>query len=504
MATLRHQIADRYLDVPLSFHREHTTGTLLAHADNDVMVAAEVINPLPFSTGLMLLIVFSLIALFAIDPLLTLGRSRAVPGDVRAEPLLHAPGRAARADGAGAGRRRLGDHARELRRRAGREDARAPGRRGRAAGATPPTSCAWRGSRVGALRALFEPTLDALPNLGIIALLAVGGWRVSTGAVSPGRARAGDGAVHAARVPDARRRLPARGDAAFGRRARSHRPRARGVARTDARRTRMRSRTDRSTSKPTGSSTGTSPERPVLQDCDVRDRARRGRRARRPDRLRQDARCASCSRASTGPTRASVRVGGVDLTEVTPRRAAGERRARVPGVVPVRRHDRQEHHARHRGERDVAAVGGADRAGGAVRRRAARGLRHGDRRAGRDAVGRPAAARRARPRARPPPAACCLDDATSAVDPTVEARILRGLRDELDMTTLIVAHRVSTIALADRVLFLQDGRIAATGTAHRAARDEPRLRSHGARLRAGGRADGPHRRRHASTAPRTT
>src|SRR4029079_10482415 len=72
MATLRHQVADRYLDVPLSFYRERTTGTLLAHADNDVMVASEVINPLPFSTGLMLLIVFSIVALFAIDPLLTL------------------------------------------------------------------------------------------------------------------------------------------------------------------------------------------------------------------------------------------------------------------------------------------------------------------------------------------------------------------------------------------------------------------------------------------------
>ncbi len=57
-----------------------------------------------------------------------------------------------------------------------------------------------------------------------------------------------------------------------------------------------------------------------------------------------------------------------------------------------------------------------------------------------------------------------LDDATSAVDATVEARILRGLRDELDTTTLIVAHRVSTIALADRVLFMQEGRIVATGT----------------------------------------
>jgi ABC-type multidrug transport system fused ATPase/permease subunit len=56
-----------------------------------------------------------------------------------------------------------------------------------------------------------------------------------------------------------------------------------------------------------------------------------------------------------------------------------------------------------------------------------------------------------------------LDDATSAVDATVESRILHGLRAELEMTTLIVAHRLSTIALADRVLFMQDGRIVASG-----------------------------------------
>jgi ABC-type multidrug transport system fused ATPase/permease subunit len=56
-----------------------------------------------------------------------------------------------------------------------------------------------------------------------------------------------------------------------------------------------------------------------------------------------------------------------------------------------------------------------------------------------------------------------LDDATSAVDPTVEARILGALREELEMTTVVVAHRLSTIALADRVLFLRDGSIAATG-----------------------------------------
>jgi ABC-type multidrug transport system fused ATPase/permease subunit len=61
------------------------------------------------------------------------------------------------------------------------------------------------------------------------------------------------------------------------------------------------------------------------------------------------------------------------------------------------------------------------------------------------------------------PRVLLLDDATSAVDPVVEEAILTGLRRELDMTALIVAHRLSTIALADRVLFLDDGRIAAAG-----------------------------------------
>src|SRR5207249_7875993 len=57
-----------------------------------------------------------------------------------------------------------------------------------------------------------------------------------------------------------------------------------------------------------------------------------------------------------------------------------------------------------------------------------------------------------------------LDDATSAVDPTIEAAILDSLRRELQATLVIVAYRVSTIALADRVLYLDDGRIAASGT----------------------------------------
>jgi ABC-type multidrug transport system fused ATPase/permease subunit len=57
-----------------------------------------------------------------------------------------------------------------------------------------------------------------------------------------------------------------------------------------------------------------------------------------------------------------------------------------------------------------------------------------------------------------------LDDATSSVDPTVEADILGALRRELDTTLIVVAYRLSTIRLADRVVYLEDGRVAGTGS----------------------------------------
>jgi ABC-type multidrug transport system fused ATPase/permease subunit len=58
-----------------------------------------------------------------------------------------------------------------------------------------------------------------------------------------------------------------------------------------------------------------------------------------------------------------------------------------------------------------------------------------------------------------------LDDATSAVDPRVEAAILASLRGgEAGASILVVAYRRATIALADAVVYLQHGRVVATGT----------------------------------------
>lgn len=57
-----------------------------------------------------------------------------------------------------------------------------------------------------------------------------------------------------------------------------------------------------------------------------------------------------------------------------------------------------------------------------------------------------------------------LDDTTSALDPATEAAVLHNLNHLHDgMTTIVVASRPSTIALADEVVFMSNGRIAANG-----------------------------------------
>lgn len=58
-----------------------------------------------------------------------------------------------------------------------------------------------------------------------------------------------------------------------------------------------------------------------------------------------------------------------------------------------------------------------------------------------------------------------LDDSTSAVDPRIESAILANLSSaQAGVTLLVVAHRLSTIALADRIAYLELGRLVAVGT----------------------------------------
>jgi ABC-type multidrug transport system fused ATPase/permease subunit len=472
MATLRHQIADRYLDVPLSFHRDHTTGTLLAHADNDVMVASEVINPLPFSTGLMLLIVFSIIALFAIDPLLTLVGLVLFPAMFALNRFytrrVELPAQMVQ--------ERVGDVSAITHesfegvvvvKTLGRQDAEVERLR-RAADQLREARV-----RVGALRALFEPTLDALPNLGIIALLAVGGWRVSSGAVSPGDLVQAMALFTLLAFPmrvvgfllEEMPRSVVALDRIDGVLAASPEPvpadpRAlpRGGLDVEA----------------DGLEYGYVAGVPVLRNCDVQIASGEVVALVGPTGCGKTTLCELLAGLDR-PERGAVRVGGIDLTEVA---RADLRTGAVALVfqesflftdtiannitigteaIGADANGTDSNDASMRWAADVAQMAQFVEALPAGYNTAIgeRGVTVSGGQRQRIALAR-ALIRR--------PRFLLLDDATSAVDATVEARILHGLRDELDMTTLIVAHRVSTIALADRVLFMQEGRIVATGT----------------------------------------
>jgi ATP-binding cassette subfamily B protein len=76
------------------------------------------------------------------------------------------------------------------------------------------------------------------------------------------------------------------------------------------------------------------------------------------------------------------------------------------------------------------------------------------------------------------PAVLVLDDATSAVDATKEHEIRGALTKVMTgRTTLVIAHRPATIALADRVALLESGRIVEQGTHAELLRKSPRYRA---------------------------
>ena len=63
------------------------------------------------------------------------------------------------------------------------------------------------------------------------------------------------------------------------------------------------------------------------------------------------------------------------------------------------------------------------------------------------------------------PAVLVLDEATSSLDVPTERAVQRALESVLaDRTALIIAHRLSTVLIADRVLVVEDGRIVEDGS----------------------------------------
>jgi ATP-binding cassette, subfamily B, bacterial len=454
------RVTDRYLAVPLAWFDAHPTGELLAHADADCERSTMAMQPLPFSLGVVVIIVVSMVQLAFVDPVLLAVAVALFPGlavlNNTYTKRVEVPASLAQA--------RVGDVSAVAHesfegalvvKTLGLEDREVERLRARAEDL--------RRERlvVGRLRAGFEPGLDALPNLGTIALLWLGAWRVSSGAVTTGElvqamALFGILAFPFRIVGFLLEELP---------RAVVANDRIERVLAAPARAT-----PDAPVALPDG------PLDLVLDDVGFAfedDTVLAGVSTRLvPGEVVALVGSTGAGKSTLcnlivhliDPTTGQIRIGGVPLEQADP---ASLHRA-VALVF-------QESFLFADTVRENLAMGDAvsdeailEALEIAKARTFVGRLPNGlDEVIGERGVTLSGGQRQRIALARAllrQPRLLLLDDATSAVDATVERAILDGLRGSVAATTLVVAHRVSTIALADRVLLLDGGRIAAEGT----------------------------------------
>jgi ABC-type multidrug transport system fused ATPase/permease subunit len=181
----RTEVTDRYLDLPIEWHRRHPTGQLLSNVNEDVETASFVAAPLPMAFGVVIMLAVTAVLLVITDPFLALIGFAVGPAIMLVNVFYQ---RRMRAVAASAQRLRaeVAEIAHEsfdaalVVKTLGREDIEV-GRFGASSDALRD-----RMVEVGRLRAAFDPLMEALPNIGILAILAVGAWRVDQGILTAG------------------------------------------------------------------------------------------------------------------------------------------------------------------------------------------------------------------------------------------------------------------------------------------------------------------------------
>ena len=184
-ATYRRRVTRRYLELPLEWHQQHPTGELLSNANSDVEAAWYPIAPFPFAVGVVGMLISVLVLLFVTDPVLALVGSVVFPAIAvltvvysrRMSPLM--------------------TRAQQLRGEVSTvahesfDGALVVKTLGREASETERFTAVSRELRdtlvqVGRVRGLFDPIMEALPVLGTLLVLVVGSSRVASGQIDAG------------------------------------------------------------------------------------------------------------------------------------------------------------------------------------------------------------------------------------------------------------------------------------------------------------------------------
>ncbi|MEU8226859.1 ABC transporter ATP-binding protein [Kribbella sp. NPDC048915] len=466
-ATYRRRVTRQYLKLPLEWHHQHSTGMLLSNANADVESTWFVIAPLPMAIGVIAMLVFATVAMFAADVWLALVGCLVFPLVFVANVIfqrylqpLATRAQQLRADVSEVAHESF-DGALVVK-TLGREAAETERFRG------PTYALRDANIAVNKARGMFDPVIDGLPRLGVLAVLLVGVGRVRSGAADAGdvvqvaflftligfpiRALGwvlGELPRSVVGWDRVQRVLTAEGGTEYGDQ-RLTSTKAAEVEVTDLR-------------------FGYLPERDVLAGVDFTVAPGRTVAVVGPTGAGKSTLTTLLTRL-VDPEQGAVKVDGIDLRDLARDELAGSValvaqtaflfddtiRGNITLGGDFSDDDVWDALRIAQGDGFVKALpDGLDTKVGERGTTLSGGQRQ------RIALAR-ALVRR--------PRLLILDDATSAVDPQVEARILAGLRTAVQddagaaTTVLVIAYRKATISLADEVLFLDEGRVVAHGT----------------------------------------
>jgi len=459
----RRAVTRQYLSLPMEWHQRHPTGQLLSNAYSDVEAAWGPIAPLPMAVGTVVMMVIAIVQMLLADVVMAVVGLLVFPAVIVANLLYQrlASPLMTRAQGLRAEVSEIAHESFD-----GALVVKTLGREGEETDRFSAKAHELRdvNVRAGRIRAAFDPTLASLPNIGVLVVLAVGVQRVLSGSTDAGDVVTvaylltivsfpirsigwllGEFPRSVVGYHRTRKVVEATGAMAYGA---AEMPVPEGGARLEV------------------DSLGYAYESDVPLLDDLTFDVAPGRTVALVG--------ATASGKSTltylltrlfDPERGSVRVDGIDLRELAHGELASS--VSVVGQTAFLFDDTV------RGNVTLGADVPDEEVWAALRAAEADGfvaaLAHGiDTTLGERGTSLSGGQRQRISLARAlvrRPRLLILDDATSAVDPEVEARILATLRGATGGSTLVVvAYRKATISLADEVVYLDGGRIADRGT----------------------------------------